>query len=98
MTIFKFKKNKTLGYSIVLFICLNTVSCISKTEIDLIAHNASLYSLNDNSDVFEAIAVNNGKIIALGKNNQLLNKYKAKTVLDLEGKFVYPGFISIALE
>ena len=93
MTIFKFKKNKTLGYSIVLFICLNTVSCISKTEIDLIAHNASLYSLNDNSDVFEAIAVNNGKIIALGKNNQLLNKYKAKTVLDLEGKFVYPGFI-----
>ena len=93
MTIFKFKKNKTLGYSIVLFFCLHTVSCISKTEIDLIAHNANLYSLNDNKDIFEAIAINNGKIIALGKNNQLLNKYKAKTVLDLEGKYVYPGFI-----
>ena len=93
MTKFKVAKNpifKTLKVISLIFIIS---SCISKTEIDLVLHNAKIYSINDNNDLYEAIAVENGKIIAIGKNNQILNKYKAKSTFDLSGNFVYPGFI-----
>lgn len=73
--------------------CFSIKSCIKKTEIDLILHNSTIYSINDNNDVFEAIAINKGKIIATGKNNQILNKFKSNNTIDLKGKFIYPGFI-----
>ena len=87
-------KNKKLikqSLSIILICLLN--SCINKTEIDLIIHNARIYTIDDNNSIYEAIAIENKKIIALGKNNQILNKYKAKSKIDVGGKFIYPGLI-----
>ena len=68
-------------------------SCNNKIEVDLISHNGIIYTLDDNNNVFEASAIKNGKILALGKSNQILNKYKSKNKIDLQGKTVYPGFI-----
>ena len=87
-------KNKKIikqSLSIILICLLN--SCINKTEIDLIIHNAKIYTIDDNNSIYEAIAIENKKIIALGKNNQILNKYKAKSKIDGGGKFIYPGLI-----
>ncbi len=90
MTTLKFTKNKFFISFIISFLL---TSCITKTKVDLIVHNATIYSVNSNNDVFESIAVKDGKIIELGKNNQILNKYKAKQTLDIAGKYIYPGFI-----
>ena len=86
----KLINNKFFIFSI---ISLLLVSCITKTKVDLIVHNATIYTINSNNDIYESIAVKNGKIIELGKNNQILNKYKASQTLDIAGKYVYPGFI-----
>ena len=52
-----------------------------------------LYTIDDRNSTHEAIAINNGKIIAIGKNNQILNKYKGKEILDVQGEVLFPGFI-----
>ena len=48
-------------------------SCISKENVDLIIHNGTIYTLNAYFDIDEAIAIKEGKILASGKNNQILN-------------------------
>ncbi len=76
-----------------LLIALTSVSCITKTEVDLVVHNATVYSVDDYSLMHEAIAIKDGKIVAIGKENQILNKYKGIETVDAKKQFVYPGFI-----
>ncbi len=68
-------------------------NCINKDPVDLIIHNATIISIDPMNNLYEAIAVKNGKIIALGKENQILNKYSSKNTIDLKSNFLYPGFI-----
>ncbi len=67
-------------------------SCNSQKEVDLIVHNAMVYTVDDNFSVVEAFAVKDGKILETGSSKDILKKYKGK-ILDVEGKAVYPGFI-----
>lgn len=67
--------------------------CNPSEKIDLIVHNAKVYTVNDNFDITDAIAINNGKIIAVGPENEIKNKYLAKEYLDAKKRPIYPGFI-----
>jgi predicted amidohydrolase YtcJ len=58
---------------------------------DLIIYNAKVYQLDETFSVSSAMAVKDGRIIALG-DNELLNHYKSANIADLKGKYVYPGF------
>lgn len=65
----------------------------SKKAIDTIVYNAVVYTVNNKFDKAEAFAINNGKIIEVGKSAAIRNKYSAKELIDAKGKAVYPGFI-----
>ncbi len=78
---------------IALTACLLLSSCITKQEVDMIVHNATIYSIDDNNNIHEAMAINNGKIVALGKENQILNKYTSENKIDAKMAVVMPGFI-----
>ena len=69
------------------------VACKEKIEVDIIYHNGTIFSMDDNYNVYEAIGIKNGEILDLGKNNQILNKYSSNKTIDLKGLFAYPGFI-----
>lgn len=69
------------------------VACNSKEQADLLVHNALVYTVNDHFDTAQAFAVKDGKIIAVGKSSDLLNKYAAKEILDAGGKTIYPGLV-----
>ena len=84
---------KNLLTKIIFIFLLFFNSCNTKIEVDLIIHNGKIYSLDDNNLVYDAIAVKRGKILAVGKNNQILNKYKSNEKIDLKGKTMYPGLI-----
>jgi predicted amidohydrolase YtcJ len=60
---------------------------------DLIIHNAEIYTVNQNFDLADAMAVSDGKIVAVGKNSEILKKYKSQNIQNLRGKAVFPGFI-----
>ncbi|MBS1525401.1 MAG: amidohydrolase [Bacteroidetes bacterium] len=60
---------------------------------DLLVKNAVVYTVDSKFSTADAFVVNSGKIVAVGKDDSLEKIYKARHVIDAEGKAVYPGFI-----
>lgn len=60
--------------------------------MDLIIHNARVHTMTDLNQKVDAIAIRDGKIIEVGPERQILNKYMADEYIDAEQRDVYPGF------
>jgi predicted amidohydrolase YtcJ len=69
------------------------LSCTNTKEADLIVHNAKIYTVNDAFDIAEAMVITDGKIIAIGPEHEIRNKYNAKKIIDAKKRPIYPGFI-----
>lgn len=82
---------KPILYSLLLTLLFT--SCSKKETVDVIVYNAKVYTVNSKFDTVEAFAVKGGKILALGKSDEIKGKYTAKEEVDANGKAVYPGFI-----
>ncbi len=64
-----------------------------RQKADMIIHHAKIYTVDEQFSVAEAMAVRDGKIIAIGKNDAILKQYKSDIMEDAAGKWVFPGFI-----
>ena len=54
----------------------------------------TLSAVTEDSLIYEAMAVKGGRIVAVGKEQQILNKYSAsRKLLTYKSDWVYPGFI-----
>jgi len=84
---------KTSSLSIFLTLSIAVMACTKRQKADLIVTNATVYTVDSAFTVVQSFAVSNGKIVAVGTNNEILSAYSADTILDLTDKFVYPGFI-----
>jgi predicted amidohydrolase YtcJ len=82
---------KSILYS--LFLAILLTSCTRKEEADVIVYNAKVYTVNNKFETVEAFAVKNGKILELGKSDDIKSKYAGKEEINADGKAVYPGFI-----
>ncbi len=78
---------------ILAILVLLTISCNQKEKVDLIVTNAKVYTIDNDFSITESFAIKDGKFIQVGKTEEILSKYQSNQILDLEGKFVYPGFI-----
>ncbi|MBM3429958.1 MAG: amidohydrolase [Bacteroidetes bacterium] len=67
-------------------------SCMKGEKVDLIVHNAVIHTMVDGEKVYEAMAIKDGKIVEVGPERQILNKYQADEIIDAGGRDVYPGF------
>ena len=67
-------------------------SCMKGTSADLVIHNAKVHTMCDGDEIQDAIAIKDGKIIEVGAERQILNKYSAAEYIDAGSKDVYPGF------
>lgn len=77
-----------------LWIVVFMLSCQQPKETaDLLLINANAYTLNPNQPTAQAIAVKDGKILAVGTTEELQKKYEAAQLIDAEGKVLFPGFI-----
>jgi hypothetical protein len=68
-------------------------SCSNKTPVDLIVHNAKIYTVDADFSMAQAFAVKDGKFVAVGNENDIMSQYTAPEVIDVQGKPVYPGFM-----
>ena len=59
---------------------------------DLVVYNATVYTVDSTFSQAQAFAVQNGKFVAVGSNDDIRRRYKAKEQVDAQGKFIYPGF------
>ncbi len=76
---------------IYLMLFMMLVSCESKQKADLVLYNGKIYTVNNDFETVSALAVKNGKIIAVGKTKDILSRFEGKAV-DLKGNPLYPGF------
>ena len=65
-------------------------SCINQ-RVDLIVHHAQIFTVNNEFSVAEAMAIQDGKIVAIGNNDDILKEYKSDSVVNANGASVYPG-------
>ena len=89
-----FKNILTTALSLMMLIFIQ--SCggkIVKNPADLILINGVVATLDDTNPTAEAVAIKDGKIFAVGSTEEIKNYLSDSTkVIDLNGKFVAPGF------
>ena len=68
-------------------------ACQSLPQADYILHHGKIYTCDSSFLVVEAVAVKDGKILATGSNQEILNGFKADSTVDLQNQAVYPGLI-----
>tara|TARA_B100000959_G_scaffold272128_1_gene321108 strand:- start:959 stop:2656 length:1698 start_codon:yes stop_codon:yes gene_type:complete len=87
---------KTLSKSIQCILLLTVICCfeVLNASPDLIVLNADIRTSDPSVKKANAIAVENGKFIAIGTNDEIRQLSVANTVIiNAEGKTVLPGFI-----
>ena len=68
-------------------------SCNTKTPVDLIVYNANIYTVDDNFSKAEAMAIKDGKLVAVGTSEDIMNSYTSEVQNDINGQTILPGFI-----
>ncbi len=84
---------KVSARPLLLIMSLLLLACNSRKKINMLVHHAVIYTADKGFTIQEAMAIDDGKIIAVGSNEQLLQRYAATTTIDAKGDFIYPGFI-----
>lgn len=78
-------------YGVYLCLIMALISCTSN-KVDLIVFNAKIYTVDSSFSVKEAMAVKEGKIVAVGTSASIKSSYTADNELDAKGQSIYPGF------
>ncbi len=71
------------------------ISCDQKDKIsvDTIITDATIYSINNSFEKASAMAIDKGKIVAIGTNREIAKQYESKNTIEAEVKFIYPVLI-----
>ena len=65
----------------------------AQERVDLLLHGGKIFSADEQLSIYSAVAVLDGRIVALGGPDELHSRYQAVRTVDLDGKLVVPGFI-----
>ena len=84
---------KTIITAFCVIILMLMTSCNTKTPVDLIVHNANIYTIDSDFSKAQAFAVKDGKFVAVGDEKQIMQQYTATETIDAQGDAVYPGFM-----
>ena len=78
-----------------LYLCatLLLLSGCNQPNADLIVYNAKIYTVNDQFEIAEAMAIKDGKILSVGKTADIQKNYTAAENINANAKAIYPGFI-----
>ena len=69
------------------------LSCSSKEAVDLIVHNAKVYTVDDNFSKQEAFAIRDGKFVEISNSRDILKKYTSARIVDAQKQYILPGII-----
>lgn len=86
-------RTKTIILALCAIILTLMTSCNPKTPVDLIVHNANVYTVDNDFSKAQAFAVKDGKFVAVGDEETIMRHYAAKETIDAQGDAVYPGFM-----
>ncbi len=80
---------------LLVWIAVLLVCCQNKQgqEVDTIVRNGVVYTVDAQFTTEEALAIKDGKVVAVGTDADITANYKARQMVDAHGQAVYPGFI-----
>ena len=64
-----------------------------KEEVDLIVHNANIYTMDEGFSKASRLAVKDRKFIAISEDGDLAEQFTAKRQIDAQGKAIVPRLI-----
>lgn len=68
-------------------------SCKMKQPADFIVLNARIFTADSAFLDATALAVKDGRFVGVGKDSEIREQFHSPTVIDLQGAFIYPGFM-----
>ena len=88
-------KSKTVCELISIIVAIViSASAFAQEVADMIYYDGTIITINDAQPQVEAVAVKDGKILAVGTKEELLkSKGDATKLIDLEGRTMLPGFV-----
>lgn len=72
--------------------CFAISACSSKQQVDMIVHNAVVYTVDSVFATSQAFAIKDGKFVEVSSSEKILNTYEAEETIDAGGNPIYPGF------
>lgn len=81
------------SFSLLASALLLTACAYKNKQADLVVRNAHIVGMDGDGHEYTAMAIKDGRILELGAEQQILNRYRAKEVYDAGTKTIYPGFI-----
>ncbi|MCC5922833.1 MAG: amidohydrolase [Crocinitomicaceae bacterium] len=82
---------KQLKYLLPLLLIIFFTGCFKGEKVDLIIHNGYIMTMDQNNFIGEAMAVNEGKIIAIGPEREILNRFRGVKEINAAKKTILPG-------
>lgn len=76
-----------------LILLLLFYSCKMKQPADFIVLNARIFTADSALPEATALAVKDGKFVGVGTDSEIREQFHSPKVIDLQGAFVYPGFM-----
>ena len=76
-----------------LLLMILAISCSTTETVDLIVHNANIYTMDDENPNATYLVVKDQKIVAVGLDENDLEVYEAKEIIDANQKTLIPGII-----
>ena len=76
-----------------LLLMILAISCSTTETVDLIVHNANIYTMDDENPNATYLVVKDQKIVAIGLDENDLEVYEAKEIIDANQKTLIPGII-----
>jgi len=77
---------------LLLLFSIALISC-RQEQVDLIVYNSKTYTVNELFQEAEAFAIKDGKFVAIGTDEDILDNYKAIDTIDAQEKTIVPGLI-----
>jgi predicted amidohydrolase YtcJ len=84
-------KTKNSLMMILLFAGITACNSV-KENADLLVYNALIYTVDEDFSTADAMVIKDGKILKTGALKELKKAYSAAEEIDMQGKFIYPGF------
>lgn len=75
------------------FLLFLFASCKFRQRADRIVHHGKIYTVDEKFSTAEAMAIRDGKIIAIGSNDDILKQFESDNETNVHGNAVFPGFI-----
>ena len=76
---------------IFLFLFIGACILVQAQDADLVIYNAKVATMDKPGEFRQAVAVKDGKIIAVGDTRAILDSYRATIKIDAKGKLLVPG-------